>query len=157
MTTEAVHNTKTPNETLAVAKALAEQQPDCPAYYLEGELGAGKTLFTKGLAAAYGIDTTLVVSPTFALVNRYSGGSRGLYHLDLYRIEKERELDELGIEEMEEEGALVVVEWAEKLGRWRRADATVVHFDVLSESERRLRVEAQPPSSGSVSDETTVS
>jgi len=157
LTTEAVHNTKTPNETLAVAKALAEQQPDCPAYYLEGELGAGKTLFTKGLAAAYGIDTTLVVSPTFALVNRYSGGSRGLYHLDLYRIEKERELDELGIEEMEEEGALVVVEWAEKLGRWRRADATVVHFDVLSESERRLRVEAQPPSSGSVSDETTVS
>lgn len=157
MTTEAVHNTKTPNETLAVAKALAEQQPDCPAYYLEGELGAGKTLFTKGLAAAYGIDTTLVVSPTFALVNRYSGGSRGLYHLDLYRIEKERELDELGIEEMEEEGALVVVEWAEKLGRWRRADATVVHFDVLSESKRRLRVEAQPPSSASVSDETTVS
>jgi len=157
LTTEAVHNTKTPDETLAVAKALAEQQPDCPAYYLEGELGAGKTLFTKGLAAAYGIDTTLVVSPTFALVNRYSGGSRGLYHLDLYRIEKERELDELGIEEMEEEGALVVVEWAEKLGRWRRADATVVHFDVLSESERRLRVEAQPPSSASVSDETTVS
>ena len=157
MTTEAVYNTKTPDETLAVAKALAEQQPDCPAYYLEGELGAGKTLFTKGLAAAYGIDTTLVVSPTFALVNRYSGGSRGLYHLDLYRIEKERELDELGIEEMEEEGALVVVEWAEKLGRWRRADATVVHFDVLSESERRLRVEAQPPSSASVSDETTVS
>ena len=142
MTTEAVHDTKTPDETLAVAKALAEQQPNCPAYYLEGELGAGKTLFTKGLAAAYRIDTDLVVSPTFALVNRYSGGSRDLYHLDLYRIEKERELDELGIEEMEEEGALVVVEWAEKLGRWhRRDDATVVRFDVLSATERRLRIE----------------
>ena len=144
MTRETVHNTKTPDETLAVAQALAKQQPDCPAYYLEGELGAGKTLFTKGLAAAYGIDAALVVSPTFALVNRYSGGSRDLYHLDLYRIEKERELDELGIEEMEEEGALVVVEWAEKLGRWRREDATIVHFNVLSETERRLRIEARP-------------
>ena len=143
MTTEAVHDTKTPEETLAVAKALAEQQPDCPAYYLEGELGAGKTLFTKGIAAAYGIDTAIVVSPTFALVNRYSGDSRDLYHLDLYRIEKERELDELGIEEMEEEGALVVVEWAEKLGRWhRRNDATVVRFEILSETKRRLRIEA---------------
>ena len=145
MTREAVHDTKTAGETFAVAKALAEQQPDCTAYYLEGDLGAGKTLFTKGLAAAYGIDTALVVSPTFALVNRYSGGSRDLYHLDLYRIEKEQELDELGIEEMEEEGALVVVEWAEKLGRWhRRDDATVVHFEVVSETERRLRIEALP-------------
>ncbi len=144
MTRETVHNTKTPDETLGVAQALAKQQPDCPAYYLEGELGAGKTLFTKGLAAAYGIDAALVVSPTFALVNRYSGSSRDLYHLDLYRIEKERELDELGIEEMEEEGALVVVEWAEKLGRWRREDATIVHFNVLSETERRLRIEARP-------------
>ena len=137
MTTES----RSPDETLALARELAASEPACPAYYLEGELGAGKTLFTKGLAAFYEVDPSVVVSPTFALVNRYGGGSRTIYHIDLYRIENERQLVELGIEEMEEEeGALLVVEWAEKLGRYRRADATVVHFDVTSENERRIRI-----------------
>ena len=131
---------KSPEETLAIARNLAVHQPDCPAYYLEGELGAGKTLFTKGLAAFYGIDAADVVSPTFALVNRYGGGSRVVYHIDLYRIEDEREIVELGIEEMESEGALLVVEWAEKLGRHRREDATVVRFEVTGERLRRLHI-----------------
>ena len=131
---------KSPEETLAIAEKLAVSQPDCPAYYLEGDLGAGKTLFAKGLAAFYGIDAADVVSPTFALVNRYGGGSRVVYHIDLYRIEDERELVELGIEEMESEGALLVVEWAEKLGRHRREDATVVRFEVTGERLRRLHI-----------------
>ena len=131
---------KSPEETLAIAQKLAVSQPDCPAYYLEGDLGAGKTLFTKGLATFYGIRADVVVSPTFSLVNRYSGLARDLYHIDLYRIEDERELDELGIEEMEVEGALLVVEWAEKLGRYRRQDATVVRFEVSGESQRRLHI-----------------
>ena len=131
---------QSPEETLAIAQELAKSQPDCPAYYLEGDLGAGKTLFTKGLAAFYGIDATDVVSPTFALVNRYGGGSRVVYHIDLYRIEDERELIELGIEEMEDEGALLVVEWAEKLGRHRREDATIVRFEISGESQRRLHI-----------------
>jgi tRNA threonylcarbamoyladenosine biosynthesis protein TsaE len=130
--------------TIAIARELAERQPDCPAYYLEGDLGAGKTLFTKGLAGFYGIDAGIVVSPTFALVNRYSpyrGGSRVIYHIDLYRIEDERELVELGIEEMEDEGALLVVEWAEKLGRLRRSDATLVRFEVTGEHQRRISID----------------
>lgn len=135
-----VRESKGPEETLAIARKLAVRQPDCPAYYLEGELGAGKTLFTKGLAAFYGIDAADVVSPTFALVNRYGGGSRVVYHIDLYRIEDERELVELGLEEMESEGALLVVEWAEKLGRHRRSDATVVRFEVTGEGRRRLHI-----------------
>ncbi len=130
-----------PEETLAIARKLAKSQPDCPAYYLEGDLGAGKTLFAKGLAAFYGIDAALVVSPTFALVNRYGGGSRVVYHIDLYRIEHERELIELGIEEMEDEGALLVVEWAEKLGRRRREDATTVRFEITGETQRRLHID----------------
>jgi tRNA threonylcarbamoyladenosine biosynthesis protein TsaE len=135
-----IHESGAPEETLTVAKALAERQPDCAAYYLEGDLGAGKTLFTKGLAAFYGVDADIVVSPTFALVNRYSGGSRVIYHIDLYRIENERELVELGIEEMEAEGALLVVEWAEKLGRLRRPDATSVRFEVTGEDQRRISI-----------------
>jgi len=139
-----VRESKSPEETLAIAQKLAELQPDCPAYYLEGDLGAGKTLFAKGLAAFYGIDAADVVSPTFALVNRYGGGSRVVYHIDLYRIEDERELVELGIEEMESEGALLVVEWAEKLGRHRREDATVVRFEVTGEGRRRLEINMNP-------------
>ncbi len=131
-----------PEETLSIARKLAESQPDCPAYYLEGDLGAGKTLFAKGLAAFYGIDVADVVSPTFALVNRYGGGSRVVYHIDLYRIEHERDLIELGIEEMEDEGALLVVEWAEKLGRRRREDATTVRFEITGETQRRLHIDA---------------
>jgi len=136
-----VRESETPEETLAIARELAERQPDCPAYYLEGELGAGKTLFTKGLAAHYGIDPAVVVSPTFALVNRYGSGSRVVYHIDLYRIEDERELIELGIEEMEDEGALLVVEWAEKLGRLWRPDATVVRFEVTGVDQRRISID----------------
>lgn len=139
-----LRESSSPEETFAFARELAERRPDCPAYYLEGELGAGKTLFTKGLAAFYSIDASLVVSPTFALVNRYSGGSRVVYHIDLYRIEHERELDELGIEEMEAEGALLVVEWAEKLGRHRRDDACIVRFDVSGPSTRQIRIEGIP-------------
>jgi tRNA threonylcarbamoyladenosine biosynthesis protein TsaE len=129
-----------PEQTIALAGRIACDFPAFSSFYLEGDLGAGKTLFTKGLASFFGIDPGRVVSPTFALVNRYSGGRRVLYHLDLYRIENERELDELGIEEMEVEGAIVVVEWAEKLGRYRRRDALEVRIEVTGESERRIRV-----------------
>lgn len=136
-----IRESTSPIDTLAIARELAERRPACPAYYLEGDLGAGKTLFTKGLAEFYGIDPSVVVSPTFALVNRYSGGSRVVYHIDLYRIDEERELDELGLEEMEEEGALLVVEWAEKLARHRRDDATVVRFEVTGPRQRRIHID----------------
>jgi tRNA threonylcarbamoyladenosine biosynthesis protein TsaE len=74
------------------------------------------------------------------LVNRYGGGSRTVYHVDLFRIDVERELIELGLEEMEEEGSVMIVEWPEKLGRYRRSDAIVVELDVLDGDSRRIRI-----------------
>jgi tRNA threonylcarbamoyladenosine biosynthesis protein TsaE len=127
-------------KTFAVAHELARRNPQANSFYLHGELGAGKTLFTKGIAAFHGIDPGEVTSPTFALVQRHSRGKRVLYHIDLYRIEDERELSELGIEELEEEGAVLVVEWAEKLGRRLREDAIDVTLEVVSESERRITI-----------------
>ena len=106
---------------------------------LNGELGAGKTTLTRGIGQALGARGQ-VTSPTFALVQRHGGGERLIYHLDLYRIEAERELDELGIEDMEEEGALLVVEWAEKLGRYRREDGVEVTLEVLGENRRRITI-----------------
>ncbi len=130
-----------PEETLALATEVAGRYPDAPAFYLEGDLGAGKTVFAKGLARHYGVPPSDVSSPTFALVERHGAGTRPLYHLDLYRIEHPAELDELGIEEMEEEGAVVVVEWPEKLGRFRREDAVRVRIRRLGPNRRSIEVE----------------
>ena len=77
---------------------------------LEGDLGAGKTTFTKGFAKALGI-TANVTSPTFTLMKSYSSGRLPLYHFDLYRITDEDELAELGFEEFFESGGVCMIEW----------------------------------------------
>jgi tRNA threonylcarbamoyladenosine biosynthesis protein TsaE len=83
---------------------------------LRGNLGAGKTTLVKGIAAAVGAaEAEEVTSPTFTLVHEYRGPKVRLFHLDLYRLETERELLTLGLDEMTEEpDALVLVEWGEK-------------------------------------------
>jgi tRNA threonylcarbamoyladenosine biosynthesis protein TsaE len=83
---------------------------------LRGDLGAGKTTLVKGVAAALGVaEASDVTSPTFTLVHEYVGSKVRLYHLDLYRLETERELLTLGLEEMADApDALVLVEWGEK-------------------------------------------
>ena len=125
---------------MTLAATLAERYPDGACFYLEGDLGAGKTIFAKGIASAYGVDPSQVVSPTFALVNRYSGGHPTVFHVDLYRIESERELIELGLEEIEDSTAALIVEWPEKLGPYRRDDGIVVELEVLENDSRQLRI-----------------
>ena len=131
---------RSPADTVEAGAWLAAREPDCRAFYLEGDLGAGKTVFAKGLARHYGVDPRHVTSPTFALVSRYGEGARPVYHLDLYRIERPEELRELGIEEMEEEDAVVIVEWPERLGPYRRADATRVRLVREADGARRIEV-----------------
>lgn len=128
-----------PEDTLEAGARLAARVPECRAFYLEGGLGAGKTVFAKGLAQYYGVDPNQVASPTFALVSRYGEGRRPVYHLDLYRIERPEELRELGIEEMEEEDAVVIVEWPERLGAYRRPDA--IRVRLLPEADGGRRIE----------------
>jgi tRNA threonylcarbamoyladenosine biosynthesis protein TsaE len=82
---------------------------------LVGDLGAGKTTFVSGLVAALGAGTHQFGSPTFSLVNEYAGGRLIVWHVDLYRIEKPRELVELGLEEMlGDRRGVCLVEWADK-------------------------------------------
>lgn len=129
-----------PEETLEAAARVAGRFPAARAFYLAGALGAGKTVFAKGLARHYGVDPRQVTSPTFALVQGYAEGTRPVYHLDLYRIEAPLELEELGIEEMEEEDAVVIVEWPERLGRFRREDAIEVALAPEPDGGRRIEV-----------------
>jgi tRNA threonylcarbamoyladenosine biosynthesis protein TsaE len=103
--------------TLAMGERVAEMLLPAPKLIvLRGELGAGKTTLVKGIAAALGAaEASDVTSPTFTLVHEYAGAKVRLYHLDLYRLETERELMTLGLEEMADEpDALVLVEWGEK-------------------------------------------
>jgi tRNA threonylcarbamoyladenosine biosynthesis protein TsaE len=103
--------------TLAMGERVAEMLLPAPKLFvLRGDLGAGKTTLVKGIAAALGAaEVSEVTSPTFTLVHEYAGTKVRLYHLDLYRLETERELLTLGLEEMAEQpDALVLVEWGEK-------------------------------------------
>ena len=103
--------------TLAMGERVAEMLLPAPKLIvLRGDLGAGKTTLVKGVAAALGTaEAEDVTSPTFTLVHEYVGRKVRLYHLDLYRLETERELLTLGLEEMAEQpDALVLVEWGEK-------------------------------------------
>ena len=103
--------------TRAMGERVAEMLLPAPKLIvLRGDLGAGKTTLVKGIAAALGAaEAPDVTSPTFTLVHEYAGKRVRLYHLDLYRLETERELLTLGVEEMvEQPDALVVVEWGEK-------------------------------------------
>jgi tRNA threonylcarbamoyladenosine biosynthesis protein TsaE len=103
--------------TLAMGERVAEMLLPAPKLIvLRGDLGAGKTTLVKGVASALGAaEMEDVTSPTFTLVHEYVGPKVRLFHLDLYRLETERELLTLGLDEMvESEDALVLVEWGEK-------------------------------------------
>jgi tRNA threonylcarbamoyladenosine biosynthesis protein TsaE len=120
-------------ETLAMGERVAEMLLPAPRLIvLRGNLGAGKTTLVKGIAAALGAaEVEEVTSPTFTLVHEYVGPRVRLYHLDLYRLETERELLTLGLEEMAEmPDALVLVEWGEKFASVvARADGEIAIED----------------------------
>ena len=106
-------------ETFNLGKQFGEQLAGGEILLLSGPLGAGKTVFVKGLASALGIDPEEVTSPSFTLVNPYSA-RLPLFHIDLYRLDEGAaaahavDLDEL----LNDERAVVVIEWAERLGRY---------------------------------------
>ncbi len=109
--------TRSEEGTQAMGKRVSELLLPTPKLIvLRGELGAGKTTLVKGIAAAVGVvESANVTSPTFTLVHEYRGERVRLYHLDLYRLETERQLLTLGLDEMAEEpDALMLVEWGGK-------------------------------------------
>ena len=127
-------------QTFAAARDLARKL-QLPAHILlYGDLGAGKTLFTKGLAAGFGLtDVDEVASPTFTLVNQYHGPVR-IYHIDLYRIETGA-LDGLGLDEIfDDPNAAVIVEWAERLGNFETPGATRVFLSYVDDHSRKIEV-----------------
>ncbi len=125
-------------ETAAAGRVLAEQVHAGDVILLAGDLGAGKTAFVRGLAEGLGIDTIQVSSPTFTLIQEYRGGRLTLYHVDLYRLTP-REVDELGLEELIEQGGVVAVEWPD---RWTNPPKETLRLEIRSkgEDEREIRL-----------------
>jgi len=108
--------TRSPEQTQALAKKLLAQSKDTRIFLLHGNLGAGKTVFVKGLAKALGI-TEPVTSPTFTLRKSYTGRSGvRLHHFDLYRLQQNENLETIGLQELLEDGRdYLAVEWPEKM------------------------------------------
>ena len=131
---------KSEKQTFDYAKQLAEKLALPVHVLLYGELGAGKTTFTKGLAAGLGVsDITDVSSPTFTISNQYIGRVP-IYHVDLYRIER-GEVTELGLDDIFDEAhAAVVVEWADKFDNFDPGIATHIHLTYVDASTRRIEI-----------------
>jgi tRNA threonylcarbamoyladenosine biosynthesis protein TsaE len=141
-TREKRFKTRSVGGTLAIAATIAEILSSPRVVVLQGELGAGKTTLVKGWLAALGAAAPEeVTSPTFTLVHEYVAKRGPVYHLDLYRLEHDREVAALGLDEMcDQEDALVLVEWGEKFPSvLARADA-IVAMDHLEGDERAIWV-----------------
>jgi tRNA threonylcarbamoyladenosine biosynthesis protein TsaE len=105
--------TRSTDETLELARAVGELLRPGDVVSLVGELGAGKTVFARGVARALGV-TELVVSPTFTIVREYEGRVP-LVHVDVYRIDAVQELHDLGFEEVVRDDAVTIVEWGDMI------------------------------------------
>lgn len=135
------HVSRSVEETEAIAGALAARLGAGSRVLLYGDLGAGKTAFVRGLAAGLGLDPADVNSPTFTIVQEYRG-TPVLRHVDLYRLERPEEVEDLDVEELGRE-AVLAVEWAERLAeRWREG-AWRVFLSSPDDDTRHIVVE--PP------------
>jgi tRNA threonylcarbamoyladenosine biosynthesis protein TsaE len=129
--------TQSEGDTFQVAHELASKFKGDEVVLLFGELGSGKTVFAKGIASGLGLkDHHHVCSPSFTLVNIYQA-KYPIYHVDLYRLGKATEIQDLGWEDYIGQG-IVIVEWAEKLSF--PLDAVQVRFEVLGENRRKLTI-----------------
>ena len=137
------YTTTSPEETEALGSALAKTlQPGTVIAY-RGDLGAGKTAFTRGLARGLGI-TDPVTSPTYTIVNEYLDGRLPLFHFDMYRLRSAEDLWDIGWEDYLERGGVCAVEWSENVAE-AMEDAITVTIQKTGEESRRITVEGGEP------------
>jgi len=135
-------HTSSPEETIAAGRQLARQLAPGQMIILRGDLGAGKTTLTKGIAEGFAAAREEdVTSPTFTLVHEYRGPEITLFHIDLYRIDTERELATLAIDDLRAEpGSILLVEWGEKFEQIKAQSDGEVSIERTGENERRIVV-----------------
>jgi tRNA threonylcarbamoyladenosine biosynthesis protein TsaE len=139
------YRTATEADTIALGEQLARQLPPRGVVLLIGNLGAGKTTLAKGIAKGRAaIDPDDVSSPTFTLIHEYSRTgdpfSSLVYHIDLYRLDELRQVATLGLEELFEKDALVLIEWGERFPQLLPAARTEIRLRALENDEREIAV-----------------
>ena len=127
-------------ETEAIAEQLARTLIGGECIALEGDLGAGKTQFVRGLARGLGSNPAAVCSPTFVLLNVYPGGRLTLYHLDAYRVHGADEFESIGFTELLEQNQVVVVEWPSRVQRLLPANLIRVEIEPIGSESREIRI-----------------
>jgi tRNA threonylcarbamoyladenosine biosynthesis protein TsaE len=137
--------THSEGETARLGRTLAARLQPGSVVLLFGDLGAGKTVLVRGLAEGLGIAPADVSSPTFTIMQEYRGGRLPLFHVDLYRLNDPREVDDLGLHEIAGEGVLVV-EWAEKVAG--PPGAVRISIEHGAEDERVITVEQPDTTAG---------
>ena len=131
--------THSPEETIAFGRTLAELLFPPKLVLLRGDLGAGKTTLVKGIAAAFeAASEEDVTSPTFTLIHEYRGPQANLYHIDLYRIDTQRELDTLALDDLRGDDSILLIEWGEKFPRFVRERDLEIALERNSDNERQI-------------------
>ena len=139
----ATYRTASEAETIALGERLARELPVRGVVLLIGNLGAGKTTLAKGIVNGLGAAAAdEVSSPTFTLIHEYGEGR--VYHVDLYRLDEAHEVATLGLDEIFERDAVVLIEWGERFPRLLPAERTEIRIRPLADDEREIEVTRLP-------------
>ena len=133
--------THSAEETIAFGRTLIDLLMPPKLVLLRGDLGAGKTTLVKGIAAAFEAAAEQdVTSPTFTLVHEYLGPRANLFHIDLYRIDTQRELETLGLDDLRSDNSILLIEWGEKFPRLVRERNVEISLEREGENGRRIKI-----------------
>jgi tRNA threonylcarbamoyladenosine biosynthesis protein TsaE len=133
--------THSAEETIALGQTLASQLAPPKLVLLRGDLGAGKTTLVKGIAEGLrAASQEEVTSPTFTLIHEYRSAQVNIYHIDLYRVDTERQLETLGIDDLLGPSSLLLIEWGEKFERFLKERDVEIAFAHAGENDRRITV-----------------
>jgi tRNA threonylcarbamoyladenosine biosynthesis protein TsaE len=127
-------------ETIRIGRSIGRHLRSGDVVALVGELGTGKTQFIKGLAAGAGVGRpTYISSPSFTLINEYPGRVP-FYHLDLFRLEQEKEAEDLGLEDYFQSGGIIAIEWADKIPSLLPKEMFLIYFAYTGTNTRTLEI-----------------
>ena len=127
--------TRDERDTIQIAQNLESEKFENMIICLQGDLGSGKTIFTKGFAQALGIEEN-ITSPTFNIIKEYLNGEMPLYHMDVYRLDGK--IDGTGIEDYFTKGGVVIIEWADMISNYLPEERLDIKFKVIDENTRVL-------------------
>jgi len=134
-------HTHSAEETTNLGRQLAAELRPGSVVLLRGDLGAGKTTMVKGIAEGFrAAEAEAVTSPTFTLIHEYRGPEVTLYHIDLYRIDTQRELDTLALDDLMEPNTILLIEWGEKFERFRKERDVEIAIEQKGGDDRLIKI-----------------